>query len=68
MPLVVTTVPIPVHSARFSRRPQSEYDSRNGRIALQQAGEFKAAGMTAADMEKELLKLCGSQLSRKRCQ
>jgi polysaccharide biosynthesis/export protein len=38
---------------------------RDGRISLQLVGEFKAAGLTLADMEKELLKLYGPQLQTK---
>jgi polysaccharide export outer membrane protein len=38
---------------------------RDGKIALQLVGEFKAAGMTPTDMEKELLKLYAPQLQTK---
>jgi len=38
---------------------------RDGKIALQLIGEFKASGMTPADMEKELIKLYGPQLLTK---
>jgi len=38
---------------------------RDGKIALQLVGEFKAAGMTPTDMEKELIKLYGPQLQTK---
>ena len=38
---------------------------RDGRITLEMVGEFKAAGMTPVDMEKELLKLYGPQLQTK---
>jgi polysaccharide biosynthesis/export protein len=38
---------------------------RDGRIALPLVGEFKAAGLTTSDMEKELVKLYGPQLQTK---
>jgi polysaccharide export outer membrane protein len=38
---------------------------RDGRIPLPLGGEFKAAGLTASEMEKELLKLYGPQLQTK---
>jgi len=38
---------------------------RDGIIALPLIGEFKAAGLTPADMEKELVKQYGSQLQTK---
>ena len=38
---------------------------RDGKITLKLVGEFKAAGMTPADMEKELIKLYGPQLQSK---
>ncbi len=38
---------------------------RDGRITLPLVGEFKAAGLTSPEMEKELLKLYGPQLQTK---
>src|ERR1051325_6598913 len=38
---------------------------RDGRIALQLVGEVQAAGLTANQLEKELLKLYGPQLQTK---
>ena len=38
---------------------------RDGRIALPLVGEFKAAGLTSSEMEKELLKLYAPQLVTK---
>jgi polysaccharide export outer membrane protein len=38
---------------------------RDGRVALPLVGEFKAAGLTPTEMEKELLKLYGPQLQTK---
>jgi polysaccharide export outer membrane protein len=38
---------------------------RDGRITLKSLGEFKAAGLTPPEMEKELLKLYGPQLQTK---
>jgi polysaccharide biosynthesis/export protein len=38
---------------------------RDGRIALPLVGEFKAAGLTCSDMEKELLKLYAKELVTK---
>jgi polysaccharide export outer membrane protein len=38
---------------------------RDGKVALPLVGEFQAAGLTCAQMEKELLKLYGPQLQTK---
>lgn len=38
---------------------------RDGRITLPLVGEFKAAGLTSPEMEKEMLKLYGPQLQTK---
>jgi protein involved in polysaccharide export with SLBB domain len=38
---------------------------RDGRITLKSFGEFKAAGLTPPEMEKELIRLYGSQLQTK---
>jgi polysaccharide export outer membrane protein len=38
---------------------------RDGRITLKSLGEFKAAGLTPPEMEKELIKLYGPQLQTK---
>lgn len=38
---------------------------RDGRVTLPLVGEFKAAGLTPAEMEKELLKLYADQLQSK---
>src|SRR5262245_38718952 len=38
---------------------------RDGRVTLPMIGEFKAAGLTPGDMEKELVKLYGNQLQSK---
>lgn len=38
---------------------------RDGRITLKSLGEFKAAGLTPPEMEKELIKTFGSQLQTK---
>jgi len=38
---------------------------RDGKITLPLIGEFKAAGLTPSDMEKELIKLYGPQLQTK---
>ncbi len=38
---------------------------RDGRITLKSLGEFKAAGLTPPEMEKELIKLYGPQLQNK---
>jgi polysaccharide biosynthesis/export protein len=38
---------------------------RDGRITLKSLGEFKAAGLTPPEMEKELIKQYGSQLQTK---
>jgi len=38
---------------------------RDGRISLQLVGEVNAAGLTAGELEKELVKLCGPQLQVK---
>ena len=38
---------------------------RDGRITLKSLGEFKAAGLTPPEMEKELIKQFGSQLQTK---
>jgi polysaccharide export outer membrane protein len=38
---------------------------RDGRITLKSLGEFKAAGLTPSEMEKELIKLYGAQLQNK---
>lgn len=38
---------------------------RDGRITLKSLGEFKAAGLTPPEMEKELIKLYGAQLQTK---
>jgi polysaccharide biosynthesis/export protein len=38
---------------------------RDGKITLQLIGEMMAAGMTPSELEKEILKLCGSQLVSK---
>jgi polysaccharide export outer membrane protein len=38
---------------------------RDGRITLRSLGEFKAAGLTPPEMEKQLLELYGSQLQTK---
>jgi polysaccharide biosynthesis/export protein len=38
---------------------------RDGRITLKSLGEFKAAGLTPLEMEKELIKLYGPQLQTK---
>jgi len=38
---------------------------RDGRITLKSLGEFKAAGLTPPEMEKELMKLYGPQLQTK---
>lgn len=38
---------------------------RDGRISLQIGGEVSAAGLTVAELEKELVKVCGPQLQVK---
>lgn len=38
---------------------------RDGKINLQLAGEINASGMTPSDLEKEIVKACGSQLISK---
>jgi polysaccharide export outer membrane protein len=38
---------------------------RDGRITLKSLGEFKAAGLTPSEMEKQLIQLYGSQLQTK---
>ncbi len=38
---------------------------RDGRISLQVGGEVSAAGLTVAELEKELVKVCGPQLQVK---
>jgi polysaccharide export outer membrane protein len=38
---------------------------RDGRITLKSLGEFKAAGLTPPEMEKELIQLYGAQLQNK---
>jgi polysaccharide export outer membrane protein len=38
---------------------------RDGRISLQVGGEVSAAGLTVAELEKELVKVCGPQLQIK---
>jgi polysaccharide export outer membrane protein len=38
---------------------------RDGRLTLKSFGEFKAAGLTPPEMEKELIRLYGSQLQTK---